>query len=69
MQTGAYSIELARLNGLAEANDAIEGNNTLSLNDRITAMKEAIKYTEQAAKKQGRFEPHRFGACKLRFIL
>lgn len=52
VQTGAYSIELARLNGLAEANDAIEGNNTLSLNDRIAAMKEAIKYTEQAAKKQ-----------------
>jgi len=52
VELGAYSIELARLNGLAEANDAIEGNNARSLNDRIKAMKEAIKYTDLAAKKQ-----------------
>lgn len=52
VETGAYSIELAKLNGLAEANDALEGNNTLSLNDRIDAMKRAIYYTEQAAKTQ-----------------
>lgn len=52
VETGAYSIELAKLNGLAEANDALEGNNTLSLNNRIDAMKRAIYYTEQAAKTQ-----------------
>lgn len=52
VETGAYSIELAKLNGKAEANDAIEGNSARSLNDRIDAMKRAIYYTEQAAKTQ-----------------
>ena len=52
VETGAYSIELAKLNGKAEANDAIEGNNAKSLNTRIAAMKNAIYYTEQAAKTQ-----------------
>lgn len=52
VETGAYSIELAKLTGLAEANDAIEGNNTRSLNDRIEAMRRASKYTIEAAKVQ-----------------